>query len=181
MPSKIRWIAFAAAIVTSGAWAGALYEAPLSSCGTTNCSGMTIRGIHQSNEPFVIQVYAQEGECLRLDVNTQTEDMVLAWITTYIWDSEIWDDRDFNGGDFRPLFVRDPVPRTGWYTVLVSYFDPDDRVGRFTLEYGRYPSGNANCQVPVTATRSMQPPAESISKKMFGAAAAEPGDSGSRE
>ena len=171
MSNKSGCIALAAVFMTSIASAGALYETPVSSCGTLNCSGMTIRGIHQSREPFVIQVYAREGECLRLDVSTQTEDMVLLWTTPFVYESEIWDDRDFDGGDFRPLFTYDPLPYTGWHTIVISYFDYDDRVGRFTLEYGRYPSGNVNCQEAPAATSSQKRAGHSAARVKFGPSA----------
>jgi hypothetical protein len=114
-----------------------------------NCSGMTLRGIHQNSEPFIIQVYARAGECLRLDVSEQTADLVMAVLAPSVNFGAVVDDRDV--GDFRPLVFVDPVPQTGWYTVAISYFDYDTVVARFELEYGRYPTGNENC-VPPPAT-----------------------------
>jgi hypothetical protein len=169
MSSKFMWVALAAALATTVAWAGAMYEAPVSACGTINCSGMTIRGVQQTNDPFSIQVFARQGECLRLDVNTQTQDMALLWVPPSVWYSEIWDDR--GAGDVRPLFVRDPVPWTGWYTIVIAYYEFSDLSGKFTLEYGRYPSGNVNCQEAVTAASSLKPAGASVSKMMFGPAA----------
>ena len=48
------------------------------------------------------------------------------------------------------------VPATGWYTVAIGYFDYDPRIARFTLEYGRYPSGSINCS-QATANQAMAP------------------------
>jgi len=112
---------------------------------------MTIRGIHQRDEPFVVQVLAAQGECLRIDVDEQSEDMSMLVIAPSV-NFGIWnDDRDFDGGDSRPL-VNSEVPWSGWYTVVVSYFDLDHRVAKFTLKYGRYPAGNANCQIQPAVT-----------------------------
>lgn len=132
-------------LATTTAWAGPQFEAQLSRCTGTNCAGTTMRGIHQKDEPFVIQVFGKAGECLRLDVSSQTEDMAMVLISPSVWDGIISDDRDFDGGDVRPLITVDPVPWTGWYTVMVSYYDHLSIDGRFVLEYGRYPTGSPNC------------------------------------
>ena len=55
-------------LTASVAWAGSQIESRVSSCDTTNCSGETIRGTHQAAEPFVTQIFARAGECLRLDL-----------------------------------------------------------------------------------------------------------------
>ena len=139
-------------LASTAAWAGSHFESPLSTCTTINCAGMTIRGQQQSNEPFVIQVYAREGECLRLDVSTQTEDTALRIVAPAVLDTGSSDDVVGT----RPIFGLDPVPGTGWWTVVISYFDYDPRISRFTLEYGRYNGGNLNCS-QATATQSMAP------------------------
>lgn len=139
-------------LATSAAWAGPQFEAQLSACSGINCAGTTMRGVHQKDEPFVIQIFGKEGECLRLDVSSQTQDMAMVVISPSVWDGAISDDRDFDGGDTRPLLVFDPLPWTGWYTVIVSHFDHVPLLGRFTLEYGRYPTGNANCVMEPVVT-----------------------------
>jgi hypothetical protein len=139
-------------LTSTAAWAGSHFESPLSTCTTINCSGMTIRGQQQSSEPFVIQVYAREGECLRLDVSTQTEDTALLIVAPAVPNTGSSDDVVGT----RPIFGLDPVPITGWYTIAVSYFTYDPRISRFTLEYGRYNGGNLNCS-QATAAQSMAP------------------------
>lgn len=156
MSNRIGCVMACALLATTAAWAGAQYESPMSSCTALNCSGMTIRGIQQSNEPFVIQVYARAGECLRLDIGQQSEDAAMVVLYPSVFYEWYNDDRDHDGGDFRPLIGIDPVPWTGWYTVVVSYFDLDDRVTRFTLDYGRYPGGNINCQFEIPASQSLK-------------------------
>ena len=158
-------LVIACAFLTSPAWAGSHFESALSSCTTINCAGMTIRGLQQANEPFVIQVYAREGECLRLDVSTQTEDTAMLLIATTAGDFATADDTF----DFRPILGIDPVPQTGWYTVAISYFDYDDRISRFTLEYGRYPTGSLNCS-QATAATAMAP----VQMKPFGPTSLKP-------
>ncbi len=146
------WAAFAA---SNAAWAGAQLESTRSTCAPINCAGMTLRGIHQVNEPFMVQVFARAGECLRLDVSTQTADLAMVIIAPSVNFGQVSDDRDV--GDTRPLLALDVLPWTGWYTVLVSPFDVDQTTARFTLEYGRYPGGNANCApAPTAAGQSFQ-------------------------
>jgi hypothetical protein len=141
MSNKVIWAIASAFLTTTSAWAGANYESGLSSCTTINCAGMTIRGVQQVNDPFFIQVFAREGECLRLDVSTQTEDAAMLITATTVGDFLPVDDV----AGLRPVAGIDPVPQTGWYTVAVSYFDYSDLLVRFTLEYGRYNTGNPNC------------------------------------
>jgi len=138
-------------LLAGAASAGAVFEDTVSTCTADNCAAITLRGVAQPNEPFVVQVYAAEGECLRLDVDSQTQDTALGLLGPSVFWGFIFDDRDFDGGDFRPLAVVDPVPWSGWYTVAISYFDFDNRLSKFTLKYGRYPGGNANCAVPAVA------------------------------
>jgi len=159
--SHRHWLAAtAASLATCVAWAGTHFDDQPSTCTAINCKAMTIRGVNQSNEPFLIQVFAKAGECLRLDVDTQTEDTALLLLAPAVNYFGLSDDRDFDGGDFRPAIGVDPVPWTGWYTVAISYYDYDDRPAKFNLIYGRYPSGNPNCQPPPTAAgKSARPPA----------------------
>jgi hypothetical protein len=132
------------------AWAGPQVEDTVSACNAINCGAMTIRGVHQPNEAFLIQVYSAEGECFRLDVDSQTQDMAMSVLGPTVNIQGFSDDRD--AADFRPLIFQDPMPATGWYIVAISYFDIDPRVGKFVLKYGRYPSGNPNCVAPATAS-----------------------------
>jgi hypothetical protein len=143
MSTRVIGFLAAALLTTTSAWAGANYESGLSTCTTLNCAGMTIRGIQQSNEVFLAQVYAREGECLRLDVSTQTEDTALLLIATTAGDSLLEDDTV----GLRPVLGIDPVPQTGFYTVAISYYtyETEPLDVRFTLEYGRYNGGNLNC------------------------------------
>jgi hypothetical protein len=148
----LGWIAAAALISTSPAQAGSIVEAFAATCTGINCAGLTIRGIHQRTEPFLLQVFASEGECLRLDVDGQSDDTAMLLATPSVNFGVVSDDRDGVGGDLRPLIMVDPVPWTGWYTVAVSYFDFDNRRVKFNLKYGRYPSGNPNCTQDPTAS-----------------------------
>ena len=93
----------------------------------------------------MIQIYAVEGECLRLDVSNQTRDLAMALTgPSVIRGGAVADDRN-PPTDRSPVIVYNLLEATGWYTVIVSQRDPANVTARFTLEYGRYPGGNANC------------------------------------
>jgi hypothetical protein len=138
----------------NAAWAGSQLEDTVSNCTGINCGAMALRGVYQTNEPFVVQVFSAEGECLRLDVDAQTQDLAMAVLSPAVNALATNDDRDFAGNDFRPLIYVDPVPATGWYTVLVSYWDWAPTQAKFILKYGRYPTGNPNCPAVATAGAS---------------------------
>jgi hypothetical protein len=158
MSSKFGIAIVGGCLAANTAWAGTQWEDTVSNCAATNCGAQSIRAVHQTNEPFVIQIFAGEGECLRLDVDSQTQDTALLIASPSVLAYDWVDDRDFDNDDFRPLYLLDPVPTTGWYTVIVSYFDWGPTVAKFVLKYGRYPSGNANCPPPPPATDAQLKP-----------------------
>jgi hypothetical protein len=167
----LGWMIAAALISTSPARAGSIVEAFAATCAGINCAGLTIRGVHQRTEPFLLQVFASEGECLRLDIDGQSDDTTMLLATPSVNFGVVNDDRDFDGGDFRPLITVDPVPWSGWYTVAVSYFDLDNRRVKFNLKYGRYPSGNPNCaQAPTAAAPQIKRFSDGVPKVSLPAA-----------
>jgi hypothetical protein len=151
MPKKYLWAVttiLGVLATTTAARAGSQLESVRSTCSPINCSGMTMRGVYQSTEPFVFQIFARAGECLRLDVSEQTADMTMLVVFPAVNIEAFADDRGVS--DARPLVAIDGVDLTGWYTVIVSQTDGDNVVARFELEYGRYPAGNANCAPAAT-------------------------------
>jgi hypothetical protein len=135
-----------ALVAMNMAWAGSQVEDVLNSCTTINCKSMKIRGAVQPREPFVIQIFAKETDCLRIDVVGQTKDMVATIAAPSVVFGAISDDR--SAEDTRPLILLDPAGFTGWLTLAVSDFD-GFQSGKFDMRYGRYNSGNPNCQEPV--------------------------------
>ncbi len=159
MRSKLAMAVVGSCVAASAAWAGSQLEDTVSNCTGINCAAMAIRGVHQTNEPFVIQVFAAEGECLRLDVDSQTQDLALALVSPSANAIAGNDDRE-EGVDTRPLFFQDEMPATGWYTVVISYWDWAPTQAKFILKYGRYPAGNPNCAaVAAAASSQLVPPA----------------------
>ena len=150
MSNKLCLGISAAVLATTAAWAGSQIESRLSACTATNCAGETIRVTHQATEPFVSQLYARTGECLRLDVTQQSANTAIFVVAPRGNAGATSTDRD-PGVDERPLLMLDNLPWTGWYTVIVGFEGAGNTVVRARLDYGRYPGGNANCQPPVAA------------------------------
>ena len=102
----------------------------------------------QSNVgPWVAQVFAAKGECLRLRVTAQSTDTEMVVIAA-------------SGGAYRnnnsniapcpacPLIKLRTGKVGGWHTVQISQKGGAPVSSTFTLSYGRYDSANPNCNSP---------------------------------
>lgn len=115
-------------------------------CGSILLNG-TISGTGAINDPslipWTIQVFARQGECLRLDVIREQVDLVMGVIApggAYFFN----DDKGGAPCPVCPRVVIGDTPTSGWYTVHVSnFFGQEGSV--FTLRYGLYNRGNPNC------------------------------------
>jgi hypothetical protein len=156
MNSPLPWKRFSAAIalplLTFAVNAGAsnIQDPSVSILGIINNSAVQIDGTilsfgTASAGVYTIDVFAGAGECVRLDVTTQPADLELVVVAP---DGTVYrnDDRP---GDLRPLVQIAAAPNNGWYTVHVASFFGGAIEGNFTMLYGRYNNGNANC-VPAT-------------------------------
>ena len=134
---------------TSVAFGGSLITDGRNSCIAMNCNSQNISGVSRAEEPFVIQVFAQAGECLRLAVTGQTGDLAMGVFTATPLFHFVDDD---SGVNLRPLIKIDPTPNTGFYVVALSHFAGDPVDITFTLRYGRYDAGNVNCFNPTPSS-----------------------------
>lgn len=125
-----------------------IYDNTVSTCDTVNCSSLTLPATYVVAEPYVTQVYATKGQCLRLDVTVQAVDLEMVLVSP---NGKSWRNDDRVNGDTRPL-IRATANVTGWYLLQVGYYSGAGTTGDFTLRYGRYRSGNANCAA--TSTRA---------------------------
>jgi hypothetical protein len=125
-----------------------MFNDNVSNTGVIDGASLTINGtLNDSNanaQPWVAELYAGTGECLRLFVSSQAFDAKLTVISP---NGEIFRDDD-SGGSLRPLVEINGAPVSGWYTVQVAGFSGLPQNGTFTLLYGRYLFDNPNCSSP---------------------------------
>jgi hypothetical protein len=147
--------AFVVAVSTS-AGAQSYLADPRTGCHTINCVSQTIKGAVPSiqeygygNERraahFIVNVYASAHECLRLEVVSAEEDLAMAVLAPTTLTPNTWEDDD-SAGDLHPRVIINDTPIAGWYTVLLRVWDGISVDADFTMQYGRYPRGNINCQ-----------------------------------
>jgi hypothetical protein len=125
-----------------------LFDPSVSSTSVLDGSSIELDGtLHDTNgnaEPWVVEVYAGVGECVRLFVTTTAFD---AKLTVVAPNGTVYRDDD-GGGMLRPLVKIGSAPVQGWYTVQVAHWSGLPQNANFTLLYGRYTAGNANCTNP---------------------------------
>ncbi|WP_375515072.1 hypothetical protein [uncultured Nostoc sp.] len=142
------------------AWAGStIFDPVVDNCTTVNCGSVDISGISEKNAfgdsvPFIVQVFGDANECIRLDVVFQSADTKIVLVSP---SGKIWSNDDTNGT--RPLVVAIGDVK-GYYTVQINYYNGNQAINSgqaFTLAYGRYVSTNsANCSSPtVSALRPL--------------------------
>jgi hypothetical protein len=124
-------------------WDGILKNCTQQNCGATFLNGASLMNAYGESIPFTAQVFAQPGECIRLEVTSQSADMKTVLVSP---SGKIWRNDDFYG--FRPLVTAHADVR-GYYTVHINYWNGNPGISTvqlFTLAYGRYVFGTpTNC------------------------------------
>ena len=125
-----------------------LFDPTVSSTTVLDGSSIELDGtLHDTNgnpAPWVAELYAGVGECVRLFVTTTAFD---AKLTVIAPNGTVYRDDD-GGGSLRPLVKIASAPVQGWYTVQVAHWAGQPQNANFTLLYGRYTAGNPNCANP---------------------------------
>ena len=142
-------------LCTSSAYASNMWDPSQSTCSTINCSTvplngtvLNLTGVVGGNNvlPWVGSIWADEGECLRVDLTAMTsgnlEMVVIAPNGT------LYRNDNRSPSNSRPLIKIDSTPTVGYYTLQVSTSDGVPATIDFTLLLGRYNTGNANCTTP---------------------------------
>lgn len=153
-----------AAIVLAGvsqAHAGPIYDPTVSTCTGANCSSIVLGGSlfslgSGSAGQWVQEVFARAGQCVRVQVLSEFTDLAMDVVAP---GGAIYSD-DQGGVAACPNCPNVKIaraPKTGWYTVNVAQYLGNPAEGNFTLAYGTYPAGNANCSSPTPV--SMAPAA----------------------
>lgn len=127
-----------------------LFDNSVSTCTTNDCSsqvfGGTVTNPASNNDPWVIQVFAAAGECLRLRVLEQAVDLETTVVAP---NGSVFRNDD---GGLAPCtlcsLVKFAAPNRGWYTVQVNHFGGTASYSDLQIAYGRYSAGNPNCAAP---------------------------------
>ena len=134
-----------------------LVDATASTSRKLDAGALSVNGsLHDTNgntQPWTAQVYAQQGECLRVFVTSTAFDAQLVVVSP---DHRVYRDDD-SGGLLRPLVKIGTAPAFGWYTVQVATYDGTPVTADFTLKYGRYDNGNPNCANPTPPLADTRP------------------------
>lgn len=163
-----------------------IFDDTISTCTRPNCSSLRIpasvsafRGQGNSTLPWTTAAFAFPGECVRLDVISQTDDLEMVVVSP---DGTVYrnDDRP---GDLRPLVNIASAPSQGWYTVQLARHNGLPVDANFVLLYGRYNPGNPNCNGATVPSLTLQNTAEDdgASKPDTGIQTPRPGAPGAAE
>jgi hypothetical protein len=149
------------------AFAGPIHDPTTSNCTTANCSSVVLGGTllslgTGSAGQWVQEVFARAGQCVRLQVTQESLDLAMTVVAP---NGAIYEN-DQGGGACTscPNVKIGNAPRTGWYTVSVAHFDGAAAEGSFTLAYGTYPAGNANCSAPTPPFSTAAPVSRSTAR-----------------
>jgi len=109
---------------------------------------MTINGTTETTangnvDPFVIELFANANECLRIAVTFQGQDLEATLVGP---DGRTWRDDD-SGGSNRPLLKAITVTR-GWHILRISHFAGSSVNSDFTAQIFRGASNSVLCSPP---------------------------------
>jgi hypothetical protein len=163
MNTKLLALTIAAAIAAAGnqiAFASTFVDPNVANSDHIGTGYVAVAGSVSDSadtRPWTAEIYAGFGECVRVWVETQTFDSAITLITP---GGALYRDDD-SGGSNRPLVMIPAAPVSGYYTVQVAHYSGSPTAGNFSLRYGRYNAGNANCG---GATEAMVPPFSGTNK-----------------
>ena len=152
----VKWLAtgglvLGVALMGGTAWATELI-APASTSTTLNGGTATVQGTtFQSGvnaRPWVTQIHAPAGRCLRLAVTAEGSDLGMQVATPTVFTAFRNDDGFVGSCGLCPVVKIANTPDDGWYTVSINFFTGAASTTNFTLRYAHYPLGNPNCSTP---------------------------------
>ena len=152
-PYKCAFLTALIAVSTPAA-ASNMWDPSVSTCSTINCSSVqidaTILRSGAAVAPWVGEIYARGGECLRLDIIDviPSADLELVVVAS---NGTVYRNDNRNSTIDRPLVKIGNTPVGGWYSVSVLPAGGAVIQADFTLVYGRYNVGNPNCSSPTPA------------------------------
>ena len=143
-------------------WATPIFDPTTTPCTGINCSSVRIDGVVRQNagevHPWVIELFANPGTCLRAEVTAQGADLEAVLIAP---NGNVYrnDDSGLAPCPLCPLIKVNPTPgpSRGWYTLQIAHFSGTPVDANFALLYGLYPAGNPNCAGPTLAFGAVGP------------------------
>ncbi len=141
------------ALIASPAFAVTGWVDARSVCTTDLCGAKSFVGKYQMREPFVIQIWAGAGECLRVEVTADGgNDLTMNLVSPHPLNGILDDD---SGVGLKPLIRWADTPFKGWYTLVIGAFGGVGLTRNFTVKYGRYNLGNPNCTSPASQAEEL--------------------------
>ena len=154
----VKWLAtgglvLGVALMGGTAWATELM-APASSSTVVNGGAASVQGTtFQSGinaRPWVAQIHAPAGRCLRLAVTAEGSDLGMQVAAPSAFVAFRNDDGFVAPCPLCPVVKIFSTPNAGWYTVSINFFTGAANTTNFILRYAHYPVGNPNCFAPTT-------------------------------
>jgi len=113
-------------------------------------SSITINGTTETTangnvDPFLIELFANANDCLRIAVTTQQTDLEATLVGP---NGATWKDDD-GGGNNLPLIKAQTVTR-GWHILRISHFAGSSVNADFTAVISRSARTSLNCTPPTT-------------------------------
>jgi len=145
---------FAMFLLAGGGPAAAtnMFSDPPEDCsGDLNCNSAVIHGtVLLSSDfplPWVTQIAARDGECLRIDVTSQGANLEAVLISP---SGLVWRNSSGVAGGQGPVIRITNVPQDGWFTLQLSHQTGLPVNADFTLAFGRYFSNDSDRCTPET-------------------------------
>jgi hypothetical protein len=116
--------------------------------------------------PWVMEIFANPGTCLRLEVTNEGSNDLEAVLIAPNGNVYRNDDSGVSSCPNCPLIKVDPTPGStrGWYTLQISQYAGNAVNGNFTLLYGLYPTGNPACSSPTSPSLALDVAAAKANK-----------------
>ena len=157
---KSAQITVIALLVAGAADATNIFDPSTSTNNSINGSSIRLDGTLFSDtfgaNVWTINAFGGAGECLRFDVSAVTQNFDLQMVVIGP-DGTTYRNDDRQAGDLRPLVFINGAINSGWYTVHIAAYAGRRVEGNFTLMYGRYAPGNANCGGSIVAEPTAPP------------------------
>ena len=150
-------IVLGVALMVGSAWATNMFTLGSTSTsinGSARIIQGTVTGGLSNNQPWVAELWAPVGRCLRIALTAEGADLetVVRAPNGQVFRN---DDGGVASCPLCPVVKVANTPNRGWYTVSINHFNGTPVFVDFTLQYQHYPVGNPNCfgaTLPVTAT-----------------------------